>query len=142
MRYLWLSYSLDQINKYQSHPRTAREYRPTVRPIHLRSSLYMREETSFLECLVTSVLLPYNPRLFNAAWLDVVIVIEMFYGYIDFFFFSNAVMQLSRKCDSIILRQGTWGVDIYSEKPGFLVYLLESFACWERQHGLSSLSLS
>lgn len=53
--------------KYKPQPRTAREYRPTVRPIHLGSSLCMRKEASFLECLVTSILLPFNLSVINSA---------------------------------------------------------------------------
>lgn len=50
----------------------------------------MKEAEPFLECLVKSILLLNNLSLFNAAWLDVVII-EIFYGYIEIYiFFSNA----------------------------------------------------
>lgn len=64
----------------------------------------MKEAASFLEYLVKSILLLNNPSLFNAAWLDVVII-EIFHGYIEIYIFSQ--MQLSRKCDRVILKQET-----------------------------------
>lgn len=64
----------------------------------------MKEAASFLEYLVKSILLLNNPSLFNVAWLDVVII-EIFYGYIEIYIFSQ--MQLSRICDRVILKQET-----------------------------------